>query len=139
MFEKRNSLPFPPQGESPELEPSVETRDNLVQQREALMAQVEELDISITRVSSHETPCGHTDDSQDVEKYDGTLGVTKDFVNQFSPPVGQLQWQENLADLFSKEGESPGNVEGKRWCTGCLIEGDKFLTAGHCFDQTGGG
>ncbi|MFY7886455.1 MAG: penicillin-insensitive murein endopeptidase [Dolichospermum sp.] len=139
MFEKRNSLPFPPKGDTPELEPSVETRDNLVQQREALMAQIEELDILITRLSSIESICGHTDDSQDVEKYDGTLGVTKDFVNQFSPPVGQLQWQENLADLFSKEGESPGNVEGKRWCTGCLIEGDKFLTAGHCFDQTGGG
>ena len=138
MFEKRNSLPFPPKDESLDLEPSVETLNDLVQQKEELMDRVEKLKNSIARLSSIESICGHTDDSQDVEKYDGSLGVTRGFVDQFSPPVGQLQWQENLADLFSKEGESPGNVQGKRWCTGCLIDRDKFLTAGHCFDQTYG-
>jgi hypothetical protein len=138
MFQKRNSLPFPSQENAPELAPSPDNLENLIQQKEKLMNQVEELDIVITQLS-RETLCGSKDDSQDVEKYDGTLGVTKEFVEQFSPPVGQLQWRENLADIFNKKGESPGNVQGQRWCTGCLIDGDKFLTAGHCFDRFGGG
>lgn len=138
MFQKRNSLPFPSQGNTPELASSPDNLENLIQQKEKLMTKVEELDVLITQLS-HETICGSKDDSQDVEKYDGTLGVTKEFVEQFSPPVGQLQWRENLADMFNKKGESPGNVQGQRWCTGCLIDGDKFLTAGHCFDQFGGG
>ena len=82
-----------------------------------------------------ETICGRADDSQPVEQYDGTLGVTVSFVNDHQAPVGQLQWNNNLASIFT----NPGNVSGVRWCTGTLISNDLFLTAGHCFDQTGGG
>jgi V8-like Glu-specific endopeptidase len=82
-----------------------------------------------------ETICGATDDSQPVEQYDGTLGVTVAFVNAHQGPVGQLQWNNNLASLYT----SPGTVSGVRWCSGTLIANDLFLAAGHCFDQTGGG
>ena len=82
-----------------------------------------------------ESICGATDDSQPVEQYDGTLGVTTAFVASHERPVGQLQWNSNLASIYN----NPGNVSGVRWCTGTLISNDLFLTAGHCFDQTGGG
>ena len=78
-----------------------------------------------------ETQCGPQDDSQPVEQYDGTLGVTTAFVNQHETPVGQLQWNSNLATIYT----NPGNVNGARWCTGTLISGNLFLTAGHCFDD----
>ena len=82
-----------------------------------------------------ETICGTTDDSQPVEQYDGTLGVTTAFASAHQGPVGQIQWNDNLATLYT----SPGDVSGVRWCSGTLIANDLFLAAGHCFDQTGGG
>ncbi|MDN5871437.1 MAG: RICIN domain-containing protein [Nitrococcus sp.] len=82
-----------------------------------------------------ESQCGTTDDSQPVEQYDGSLGVSTAFVNAHEQPVGQLQWNDNLAEIYN----NPGNVAGVRWCTGALISDNLFLCAGHCFDQTGGG
>jgi len=82
-----------------------------------------------------ESICGARDDSQPVEQYNGTLGVTTAFVAAHQSAVGQLQWNNNLAALYT----NPGNVSGIRWCTGTLISNDLFLSAGHCFDQTGGG
>jgi V8-like Glu-specific endopeptidase len=82
-----------------------------------------------------ESICGGIDDSQPVEQYDGTLGVSVNFVNAHQGPVGQLQWNDNLAALYT----NPGNVSGVRWCTGTLIANDLFISAGHCFDQTGDG
>ncbi len=82
-----------------------------------------------------ESQCGATDDSQPVEQYDGTLGVTIPFVRTHQPMVGQLQWNNNLGSIYT----NPGNVSGVRWATGTLISNDLFLTAGHNFDQTGGG
>lgn len=81
-----------------------------------------------------ESICGATDDSQPVEQYDGTLGVTNEFVDTHQRPVGQLQWNANLGDIY----DNPGNVAGVRWCTGTMISHDLFLTAGHCFDSTPG-
>jgi hypothetical protein len=85
-----------------------------------------------------ESICGLSNDLQDVELYDGTLGVSIDFVRQFSRPVGQFQWLDNLAEMFSKPNESAGNVNGVRWCSGGLVAPNLFLTAGHCFDRKGG-
>lgn len=82
-----------------------------------------------------ESQCGATDDSQPVELYDGALGVTTAFVATNQPMVGQLQWNSNLGTIYV----NPGNVNGARWATGTLIADNLFLTAGHNFDQTGGG
>lgn len=82
-----------------------------------------------------ESICGGVDDSQPVEQYDGTLGVTRAFVDAHQTPVGQLQWNADLASKYA----DPGNVAGVRWCSGTLISEDLFLTAGHCFDREGGG
>src|SRR6185295_7557016 len=60
-----------------------------------------------------ESICGATDDSQPVEQYDGTLGVTKVFVNGHQRSVGQIQWNDNLATIYT----NPGNVSGARWCS----------------------
>ena len=82
-----------------------------------------------------ESICGANDDSQPIEQYDGTLGVTQIFASTHQAAVGQIQWNNNLAAVYT----NPGNVSGQRWCSGTLISNDLFLTAGHCFDQTGGG
>lgn len=81
--------------------------------------------------SGHESICGEIDESQDVEKYDGSLGVTKDFVSTHQSSVGQIQWNDNLSTIYQK----PGNVAGVRWCSGTLISEDLYMSAGHCFDS----
>jgi V8-like Glu-specific endopeptidase len=82
-----------------------------------------------------ETICGVADDSQAVEQYDGTLGVTQNFVNAHQSAVAQVQWNANLASIFT----NPGTVNGARWGSGTMIAPDLFLTAGHLFDQTADG
>lgn len=86
-----------------------------------------------------ETICGGVDDCQPVENYDGTLGVTREFVQALSNPVGQIQWRYSFGPGFSEPGATPGNVQGVRWCTGALISENLFITAGHCFDREGNG
>lgn len=82
-----------------------------------------------------ESRCGLTTESQHVERYDGTLGVTTGFVQAHQSPVGLIQWNDNLASIYA----TPGNVSGVEWCTGTLIDTDVFLTAGHCFDSNAPG
>ena len=81
-----------------------------------------------------ETICGAADDSQPVEQYAGNLGVSSAFVNSRQGAVAQVQWNNNLASIYT----NPGNVSGVRWGSGTMISSDLFLTCGHLFDQTGG-
>ncbi len=80
-----------------------------------------------------ESICGDADDSQRVEAYDGSLGVSKAFVAEHQAPVGCVQWDSDLAQHYA----DPGNVAGARFCTGTLITDDLFMTAAHCFEQGG--
>ena len=82
-----------------------------------------------------ESICGISDDSQPVEQYDGTLGVTRAFVDAHQAPAAQVQWNDDLATHYT----NPGNVNGVRWGSGTMISPDLFLTCGHLFDQAGGG
>lgn len=79
-----------------------------------------------------ETRCGIADDSQPVEKYDGSLGVSVAFVQQHQAAVAQVQWNADLADKF----DQPGGVAGVRWGSGAMITDDLFLTCGHLFSRT---
>ncbi len=82
-----------------------------------------------------ESICGVVDDSQPVEQYDGTLGVTAAFVAANQAAACQVQWNNNLASIYS----DPGEVSGLRWGTGTMITDDLMLTCGHLFDQDANG
>jgi V8-like Glu-specific endopeptidase len=112
--------------------------EDLVQRREALALELGLIDAEVERFAI-ESICGNRDDTQGVELYDGSLGVTREFVDAHEPRIGQLQWLEDLHDRFSGPGDSAGDVAGVRWGSGGLIANDLFITAGHCFDQQGGG
>ncbi|HEX9001787.1 MAG TPA: serine protease [Blastocatellia bacterium] len=139
MNPKPVALPRPPRAEAAALAvlaaagSSQQKLQDLLHHREALSYQLAQADAEIEYLAFD--LCGSTDDTQDVETYDGTLGVSRDFVAQHEPPVGQLQWSENLFNLFDGSNDSPGNVAGVRWGSGGLIANDLFITAGHCFDR----
>ncbi|MEW4528200.1 serine protease [Maioricimonas sp. JC845] len=144
MVPKPVALPRPRRVEAAAAAPAeglVDARSRLkdmLRRREALAYELELHDAEIERLAI-ESICGDTDDTQDVELYDGTLGVDRQFVDDHERPVGQLQWLDDLSRRFNRPGDSPGNVAGVRWGSGALIAEDMFLTAGHCFDRFGGG
>lgn len=76
--------------------------------------------------------CGPSSELRDVELYDGSLKLPTAFVNRHRLAVGLLRWRN---DLFERYREESGNVAGRGWCTGTLIDDDLFLTAGHCLDN----
>lgn len=82
-----------------------------------------------------ESVCGGTDNSKDVEFYDGSLGPSVEFVRTQQPSTGQIQWNADLRSAVGADGD-PGNVAGQRWCSGTLIADDLFLSAAHCFEPT---
>jgi len=79
-----------------------------------------------------ESVCGDADELQDVERYDGNLGVNKLYVSENLVSTVQLQWRTERAIRAGLPGYSPGTIGGKRWCTGTLISQRTILTAGHC-------
>jgi V8-like Glu-specific endopeptidase len=136
----RPALPFPPRetaetvpapGVRPDRSKSVEEnrslRSALEMRRRIAERELHEFDL--------ETICGLLDDSQHVEKYDGSLGPTRAFVDGEQPSTAQIQWR-NVASILNQPGDNPGNISNVRWCSGTLIAADRFLTAGHCFDTS---
>lgn len=86
-----------------------------------------------------ESQCGFSNEQQDVELYDGTLGVPRAYVDTYEPSTAQLQWltADEMVALLPDDFDT-GNVSGQRWCTGTLVDDDIILTAGHCFDTQSG-
>jgi V8-like Glu-specific endopeptidase len=76
-----------------------------------------------------ETICGVTDDSQAVELYDGTLGVSTAFVARRQPMAAQVRWNAGLGAIYT----NPGTVTGP-FGSGTMVSDDLFLTCGHLFD-----
>ncbi len=76
----------------------------------------------------NESICG-SDDRQHVEEYDGTLGVSREFVDSVQGAIGQL------VQCGSRSCSIDG---GQRFCTGAIIGvdpktgNDLFMSAGHC-------
>jgi V8-like Glu-specific endopeptidase len=62
--------------------------------------------------------CGSTNDMQHVNMYDGTLGVSINFVHSHSNPVGAME-----------------TASYSKYCSGTLISADLFITASHCVDN----
>lgn len=119
------SLPLPPISAA-ERTFALESSGNELSDEEAVRV------AQLSYLRQIESICG-TEDFQDVELYDGTLGVDQDFVTSHQSPTGLLQWKDDLADRY---GDGAGNVNGARWCTGTLIAENIMLTAGHCFDPS---
>ncbi len=142
MTKRRASLPYPPAIETGVFkvrnDSGLEGLSEMVRQQEKLLLEAELIEAQASFLA-FESQCGATDDTQDVELYDGSLGVSVDVVRRYSPAVGQLQWVSDLKDRFRRPNDSPGNVNGVRWGSGFLIKPSLFLTAGHCFARSGGG
>lgn len=85
-----------------------------------------------------ESQCGPVNDLQHVERYDGSLGVSKTFVRAYEPSTVQLQWLPERTLRTKLPDHSPGDVGGQRWCSGTLVSDRLVLTAGHCFDVQDG-
>ncbi|MBN2528987.1 MAG: trypsin-like peptidase domain-containing protein [Deltaproteobacteria bacterium] len=77
---------------------------------DGLLEEYEDFDYLAAAFSDPESQCGPDWDVQDVERYDGTAGVSIDWVRRHESPVGMLT----------------------RGCTGTLISNDLFISAGHC-------
>jgi V8-like Glu-specific endopeptidase len=81
-----------------------------------------------------EAICGETNDSEDVELYDGSMEVSKKFVDYCQWPVGLIRWNYNLRSKYKEA----GNVAGLPMGSGVLIAKDLFLTAAHVIDPSSG-
>jgi Trypsin-like peptidase domain len=144
MLPIRYALPRPPKAEAAALaalaagDDHDATLNTMLRQHRKLATNLGVLKAQIEKFK-FETLCGGKNDAQHVEHYDGSLGVSRKFVDDHEPPVGQLQWLDDLDQRFAGPGEEPGEVAGRRWTSGGLISDDLFLTAGHSFRPDGGG
>ncbi len=100
-----------------------------------LKHEIEDAKIRMDLILESEATCNIIDDSKEVELYDGSLGVSRATVVELMNAIAQIQWNKDFGSEFDLGQNSRGNVEGVRWCTGCLFNDSLFLTAGHCFSR----
>jgi len=81
--------------------------------------------------------CG-PDNSQEVEQYDGKLGIAIKSVAAMSGSTVLLEWPGLLEFRERLPGYRLGNLYGRKWCTGTLFGGRYILTAGHCIEHSNG-
>jgi V8-like Glu-specific endopeptidase len=86
--------------------------------------------LQVVPFPGEESVCGGITDWQEVEQYDGSLGVSQSFAAKYQGAAVQLQWRDDLNTRYTNQ----GNVAGVRWCSGTLIARNLVLTAGHCLD-----
>jgi len=65
--------------------------------------------------------CGSADDAQYVNDYNGSLGVSTQYVKDHKNPVGAME-------------SSATESSSAKYCSGTLIANDLFITASHCVD-----
>src|SRR5689334_21614074 len=82
------------------------TRANAARHLDVLDARIESLYFDLCRDAD--------DEPQDVETYDGTLGVDKAFLKKYSPPVGQLRWRDDAGDPYTGVNDAPGTIAGQK-------------------------
>ena len=81
-----------------------------------------------------ESICDITTDWQEVEQYNGRLGIrnlSREFVARHERAVGNLKWESNWRASYKKPGNIPNNT---RWCSGTMISNNLYLTAAHCLE-----
>lgn len=81
----------------------------------------EETDLELDETEQH-TICGTVDDSQNVNHYTGTLGVSTAYVQSHKGSKGALETSATASS-------------SAKYCSGSMISADLFLTAGHCVDS----
>jgi hypothetical protein len=94
--------------------------------RAELVEQVSDWQRALSRFDA-ESICGPSDDSQDVELYNGNLPPTPKFVAEHQSSTAQIQWNSDLASSLGP-GADAGNVNGQRWCSGTLVSASMSTT-----------
>jgi hypothetical protein len=82
--------------------------------------------------------CGPTDDTQDVELYDGSLGPSKESIAAWQPAIGLIRWNSSFIPPLTAA-DDPGMTLNTPWCTATLISDKLVITAGNCLESDSGG
>jgi hypothetical protein len=83
--------------------------------------------------------CGRLPRWQEVER---AGDMPAGFVDAHADSTVLLRWRsaaeirQDLSALIAASSgrDAPGNIAGKRWCTGTYLDDGRVLTAAHCFD-----
>jgi len=136
------ALPYPPQTRRKldalkgNTASTAEVIEKLKAGRDALRYQLDLIESDLAALSSLNESSSRGDTKQPEET------KVQNFPTQFSTlrsRVGQLGWNEDMAESFLAIGDSPGNVSGKSWTNGLLLNNDLFLTTAHSLAGSGNG
>ena len=137
-----SALPYPPQTRRKldALSSNSASRADVIEKlkagRDALRYQLDLIESDLSALSSLTEPSSQADAIQPGETKESTLAEK---VSKLRPRVGQLGWNDNLADSFQAIGDSPGNVSGNSWTNGFLLSPELFLTTAHSLAGSGNG